>query len=840
MPSLRRDEARARAELLTVESYDIDLDLTRGEEVFGSVVKIRFFSSEEGAATFVELVPETLHRIALNGVDLPVGDLVDNRFPLSGLAASNELVVEADMRYSHSGEGLHRFTDPEDKLAYTYMMGFHDMASRVYACFEQPDLKAPVRLSVTAPEDWTVVANESGTRVSPGRWEFTETKPLATYFTTLVAGPYHSVYREHDGMTFGLHCRRSMAAYMDADADEMFEVSFGCFDKFHELYGVRFPFGTSYDQAFVPEFNAGAMENPGCVTFRDEAFIYRSAVTDTRREGRATTIAHEMAHMWFGDLVTLRWWDDLWLNESFANYMGFRGAAEATRFEGGWSNVVFNKMGGLAADQRPSTHPVSVELEVSSDALANFDGIAYAKGGAILKQLAAWLGDEVFFGGLREYFSRYGMGNASLADLLDCLSKVSGHDLAEWGQKWLRTTGPNTLRAEVEVDGEGNYTSVRVRQSAPADHPTLRSHHIKIGLYDLDGDVVVRREQVTVSVAGELTDVPELAGRPKATLLLVNDDDLTYAKVRLDADSLGALRTALPRLQDPVGRALLWSIAWDSCRDGELPAGEFLGLLRECLPAEPLQSVVDMLMMMARGTVIDQYLTPEERPEGLRGYAELGRALVAGAEPGSGRQLTGFRAQVSAASAEDAGTLKGWLNGEGAPEGLTVDTELRWSILARLCTLGAAGEADIAAELERDPSSEGLKHAATCRAARPDAAAKEEAWNIVLHDRELSNHVLRAVAEGFWRNEQAELLAPYVDRFFAEFPAAVDARMPWEKMHLTAAMFPSQVVDARTAELADAMLSAEGLAQEFRRTAADRLDDLRRAVRVREVADTVK
>ncbi|GIG71573.1 aminopeptidase N [Phytomonospora endophytica] len=839
MPSLRRDEAQTRAELISVDSYTVDLDLTRGDELFGSTATIRFRAADTGAATFFEVVPETLRRVVLNGTELPVADLADNRFPLSGLAAENELVVEADMSYSHSGEGLHRFTDPEDKLVYTYMMGFHDMASRVFGCFEQPDLKAPLTLGVTAPADWTVIANEDGEQVEPGRWVFTQTKALATYFTTLCAGPYHSVYREHDGVRFGLHCRQSMAEGLDTDADEIFEVSFGCFDLFQRLYGVRFPFGATYDQAFVPEFNAGAMENPGCVTFRDEAFIYRSAVTETRREGRATTIAHEMAHMWFGDLVTLRWWDDLWLNESFANYMGYRGAAEATRFEGGWANVVFNKLGGLAADQRPSTHPVSCELEVSADALANFDGIAYAKGGAILKQLAAWLGDDVFFAGLREYFDRYGFGNASLADFLDCQSKVSGHDLAEWGRSWLRTTGPNTLRAEVAVDGDGRYTSVAIRQTAPEGHPTLRSHHVKVGLYDLDGERMVRREQVTVAVSGELTEIPELEGVVKPALLLVNDDDLTYAKVRLDPDSLAAVRTALPALEDRVARALLWSIVWDSCRDAELPPGEFLALVRECLPSEPLMVVVEQLMMMARRIVIEHYVAPSARVAALRDFAELGRAIADGAEPGGGRQLSGLRAVIGASTGDDVPLLRGWLDGVDVPEGFVVDTEVRWQILTRLCVLGAAGEDDIAAELTRDPSSEGVKHAATCRASLPDAEAKEAAWQAVLHGTDLSNHVLRATADGFWRPEQRELLEPYVARFFAEFPAAIDARMPWEKMHLTAAMFPSLAVEARTAELAAEMLSADGLAQEFRRTAADRLDDLSRAVRVREAADTL-
>ncbi len=486
MPSLSRAEATARGASITVESYQVDLDLTGGGERFRSHVTIRFRAT--GTDTFVEVKPAHLRAVRLNDTDLDPATLDDNRLPLTGLAARNTLVVEAEMAYTNTGEGMHRFVDPADGETYLYVMSFLDDVQRVFAAFDQPDLKAPVTLSVTAPEHWTVAANaELAANPEPGRWEFAPTLPIATYFFTLIAGPWHVRRDTHDGIPLGVYCRRSLAEHLDADAAEILTVTKQCLDRFHQLFDERYPFG-KYDQAFVPEFNAGAMENPGLVTFRDD-YVFRSAVTDSQRELRATTIAHEMAHMWFGDLVTMRWWDDLWLNESFAEYLGTRVTAEATRFDRAWTTFALRrKAWGYAADQRPSTHPVAPERVIdAAEGLLNFDGISYAKGASVLRQLVAWLGDEAFLAGLNDHFARHRFGNATLADLLESLAASSGRELTDWAEAWLRTAQVNTLRAEVAVDADGRYDEVVIAQTAPPTHPVLRPHRIGVGRYAVDG-----------------------------------------------------------------------------------------------------------------------------------------------------------------------------------------------------------------------------------------------------------------------------------------------------------------------------------------------------------------
>ncbi len=832
MPNLLRTEAADRHALVTVDGYDVDLDLTVGSTHFESMVSIRFGCSQPGAETFVEIVPAVLHRATLNGVDLPVSGLgADGRLVLPDLAAENVLTVSATMEYSRSGEGLHRFTDPEDGLDYVYQMSFLDMASRVFACFEQPDLKARYRLSVTAPEDWTVVSNEAGTQVEPGRWEFVETEPIPTYCMTLVAGHYHSVYREHAGVRFGMHARRSYREALETDLDELFDVTFGCWDRLHELYGVPYAFGTTYDQCFVPEFNAGAMENPGCVTFRDEAFMFRSAVTDSRREARATTIAHEMAHMWFGDLVTMTWWDDLWLNESFADCMGVRAATEGTRFVGSYAGDAMAAMGGYKADERPSTHPVADEVLASDDALNNFDGISYAKGGAVLNQLATWVGEQAFYDGLRLYFDRYRFGNARLADLMACLAETSGRDLDDWSRRWLRTTGPNTITADVTVK-DGAYSRACLVQTASPDHPTLRPHRLRLGLYRYEDDEVVRYAEVMQDVDGERTEVPGLVGLPAADLLMVNDGNLTYAKIRLDDRSFASLPRILSAMNDPVTRALLWNLLYDMVRDGDLSVRRYLEILSVALPGESSVAAVEAQLNRVR-TLVDVYADPSERDELVTLRRLLANGLRESAEPGAGIQLSALRHEITAVvDAVGVVWLRDLLAGRRVPPGVTVDADLRWAVMTRLAVLGEAGESDIDAELARDPSSAGHRHAATCRASLPTRAAKEMAWHAVQYGDKLSNHELRATADGFWWPEQAEVTREYVVRFFTESGGGIGKRMPWEARHLGHLLYPIYAVSDETVVAADAMLADEENPH-LRRIVADQTDEVARALRSR-------
>ncbi len=828
MPSLTRAEAASRAESIRVEAYAVDLDLTGAGPTFRSTVTIRF--AARGGESFVELKPTRLHSARLNGAAVPPESLTANRLRLPGLSTDNELVVDAEMAYANTGAGLHRFVDPADGRGYVYAMTFLDEAQRVFACFDQPDLKAPLRLSVTADPRWTVLGNAPVESVHDGRWTFGETPPLATYFMTLVAGAYHGVHSEHDGIPLGLYCRASLAEYLDRDADELFTATRGCLDRYHQLFGVRYPFG-KYDQAFVPEFNAGAMENPGCVTLTDD-LVFRSAVTEAQREGRVVVVAHEMAHMWFGDLVTMRWWDDLWLNESFADYLGVRVAAEATRFTGAWTAfAIAEKTRGYAADQRPSTHPVAAaEVPDPAAALLNFDGISYAKGAAALRQLVAWAGDDAFLAGLRAHLTAHAYGNATLTDLLTAVSTASGRDLADWAAVWLRQPQVNTLRPQLELDREGRYASVAIAQAAPPEYPVLRPHRVGVGLYDLVGARAVRRTRLDVDVAGPLTEVKALAGEPVADLLLINDGDLTYAKVRLDGTSMTALPAVLPVLADPVTRAVLWVAVWDAVRDAELGAADLLVLVDQTLAAER-DVVIAEFVLRAAHDAVNRFLPPAARADALARLHATGDRMLAAAEPGGSIQLAAARAVIT--TGVDATRLRAWLAGSTVPDGLAVDADLRWRITYRLAICAAAGPADIDRELARDRSAAGEEWARRCRAALPDAAAKAAAWQALSHDSALSNRQLLAAADGFWQPEQLALTESYVDLYFAEVPDLACRRSGLVLERLVRSAYPRYAIEPHTVEAAAALLARPDLDPAVRREVVDADDDLRRALRAR-------
>lgn len=837
MPSLTRAEAVDRAATITVESYTIDLDLTVGETEFSSTSTIEFRATT-GAATFVEVAPATLIRVRLNDVDLDPATLDDNRLPLSELAGRNTLTVEARMAYSNSGQGLHRFVDPADGETYLYAMSFLDDAPRIFACFDQPDLKAPVRLRVTAPPQWTVAANgEPAGPPADGRWEFAPTAPLATYFVTLIAGPYHVLHAEHDGIPLALYCRRSLAEHLDADADEIFTITRQCLDRFHELFDVRYPFG-GYRQAFVPEFNAGAMENPGLVTFRDD-YVFRAAVTDSERETRANTIAHEMAHMWFGDLVTMRWWDDLWLNESFAEYLGVRVTAETTRFTDAWTTFgILYKSWGYEADQRPSTHPVAPdEVADAAAALLNFDGISYAKGASVLRQLVAWLGDEPFLAGLRAHFAAHRFGNATLADLLDALAKASGRDLSGWAAMWLQQAQVNTVHAEVSLDETGHYREVVLVQTAPASHPVLRPHRIGLGLFDAGATAeqpVTRRRRLEVDLSpdadGGRTPVPELVGQRAADLLLPNDGDLTYAKVRLDPRSSAALPALLPRLADPSARAVSWGAVLAAVRDAQQPVAALAELIEQALPAEPLVVVIEDMLRLARA-LIDRYAHPADRPALQARLATACARLLATATPAGSVQLAAARGAINASV--DPTWLHGLIEGRDVPAGLVVDAELRWLLLYRLAVLGAVEEARIDEEAGQDRSAAGEQWAAKCRAALPDPATKAQVWQAIVTDADLSNRIAEAYAEGFWQPEQAELTAAYVNRYVADMPAAARLRAAWLADRVAQLAFPRYAVSEATRQTVGALLARDDLTPGLRRVVVDAVDDLDRALAAR-------
>ncbi len=762
--NLTRDEARERSALLTVAAYRVELDLTGGETTFRSVSTVMFSCAAPGSSTFINLAAPEASEITLNGSDVPLSAFDGERITLEGLAADNELRVVAECAYSRSGEGLHRFTDPADGNVYLYSDLETFDANRIYACFDQPDLKATYELTVQAPPDWLVISN-----VAPdvsnegGRWHFPPGPVMSTYITHVSAGPYYVVRSEHDGIPLGILCRQSLSEYLDPD--EIFEVTRQGFDFYHSIFGIKYPFG-KYDQLFVPEFKEGAMENAGAVTFLED-YVFRSRVTDFSREARGETILHEMAHMWFGDLVTMRWWDDLWLNESFATWAGTLAQAEATRWASAWTTFAqLYKAWAYRQDQLPSTHPIAADIPDIHAVEVNFDGITYAKGASVIKQLVAYVGRENFLAGVRQYFGEHAWGNATLADLLTALESVSGRDLGAWSHEWLETAGVNTLRPQYSLDDEGRFTSFAVLQEATESHPTLRSHRVAIGLYSKtpDGDLV-RVRRVETDIAGPETSVSELIGERRPDLVLLNDDDLTYGKIRLDDHSLSTLVSSIGSFATSLPAALCWAAAWDMCRDGEMAARDYVRLVLGGVSSVADISVIQTLLRQA-ATAVRDFADPAWRTEGMTLMAASLRSLASAATPGSDEQLAYLRSFTGVAtSSADLSFLAGLLSGDEVVHGLSVDTDLRWSLLRRLVSRGVAGEADIAAELTRDATDAGERHAATCRAAVPTASGKRETWE-TLTDGKLTIAMFRAVLGGFAYPDQDALLSGYRAAYF--------------------------------------------------------------------------
>jgi len=831
--NLTREEAQARASVVADPTYDVALDLTIGDERFGSVTTLTF-AATAGASTFVDLVDAEIDAITLNGTSIDPAAYTDSRIPLEGLQERNELVVSSRNLYSHSGEGLHRFVDPSDDKVYLYTQFEVPDARRVFATFEQPDLKAEFTFHVTAPSHWQVVSNSPTPEPeqrddTSATWHFAPTKRMSTYITALVAGDYHvvrDVYTgQHGEIPLGVFCRQSLVEHLDAD--DILLVTKQGFAFFEDAFQMGYPFG-KYDQLFVPEYNMGGMENAGCVTFRDE-MIFRSRQTQAAYEQRANTILHEMAHMWFGDLVTMRWWDDLWLNESFAEWAAHHSSVEATRFTEAWTGFTNNRKNwAYRQDQLPSTHPIAADNYDLHAVEANFDGITYAKGASSLKQLVSWVGLDDFLAGLRAYFTKHAYGNTELGDLLAELEAASGRELQSWAAEWLQTTGVNTLRAEFEVDDAGAFTSFDVVQTAHPDHPTLRRHRIAIGLYDLVDGRLVRRERIETDVRGERSPIAELVGVTQPDLVLLNDDDLTYAKIRLDERSFATLVQGIATFEESLPRALCWGAAWDMTRDAELPSRDFVELVLAGLGTETDLVAVGALQRQGLGAV--NLYTPEDDQPAVAERWESGlRALVEAAEPGSDHQLALVRGYAGAARGPEF--LRTLL--DGGLDGLTVDADLRWTLVSALARIGAADDAEIAAELERDDTSSGREHAAGALALRPLAEAKAEAWRRAVEDPSTPNETRRSIAAGIQVSGQAEVLAPYVEKYLSMAETVIDEMGVWIGQIALINLFPNANPALATLDRVDQWLQTTSAPAAAVRYVSEGRDDLARALRAR-------
>jgi len=837
--NIKQVEAAERSTIVKTESYRIDLDLTTGAENFRVKTTVKFAGLKPGATTYIDCVGSKVISAKLNGVDF------DPKFDgetiyLPAIAAENILEIEHDGVYSNSGEGLHRFVDPADNEVYLYTQFETGDARRMYACFDQPDQKATFTISTITPKHWEVISNygiESTKDLDGDRkfLQFAESQVISTYVTAIVAGPYTSVHDEYKGektIPLGIYARKSFFKYVDAE--NIFEVTKQGFAYFEKTFGLAYPFG-KYDQIAVAEYNWGAMENVGCVTFHEDVLIFRSKVTERNYVSRATTIHHEMAHMWFGDLVTMKWWEDLWLNESFAEWASYQSVSESTKYTHAWTEFnSLRKNWAYRADQLTTTHPIATEMEDLDAVRTNFDGISYAKGASVLQQLVAHVGRDNFIKGLRLYFAKHQYGNTTLKDLIDQLEAASGRDLTAWVSTWLRTAGVNTLRPVIEIDGD-SYKSIGIKQEAPnipVGSKELRPHRLHVGLFDIKDGKLSRRTSVELDVAGALTDVTELAGQKLADLVLINDKDQTYAKLRFDDRSIATMKSHLGALDDSLARGLIWASLWDSCRDGELATSDYVAIALNALKTETDISIVAATYIQLE-TAIWAYANPAKR-DGLRTQvADATALMLAAAATGSDHQL-----QLARAFANNAITpahlekIKAMLN--GSEEGLVLDADQRWYLFLCGVKRGVFGPAEIEAESAKDKTAHGKQYNAYAYAAIPTKEAKAKAFASITTDN-LSNTIHSYMCRGFNENIHHEILADFVDQYFDALLKVWETK-GYEIAETTATLaFPSWVISDDTVNKAQHWLDVTGkdASHALRRSVTEGRDALARALKAR-------
>ncbi|MCB2412795.1 aminopeptidase N [Demequina sp. TTPB684] len=847
--NLTRAEAEARAAIVSTETYAIELDLTTSEETFRSTSTVTF-AATAGASTFIDLIAPTVHSITLNGKQLdPAAHFEDSRISLPDLAEHNTLTVVADGAYMNTGEGLHRFIDPEDGEVYLYSQFEVADTRRVYAVFEQPDLKAEFTFSVTAPDHWHVLSNSPSTKTAVGgtitiggtergvaRWDFSPTTRIPCYVTAIVAGPYHevegSVVSRKGTLSANVYCRKALAPYLDADV--ILDDTQKGFTFYEEKFGMDYPF-EKYDQIFVPEFNAGAMENAGCVTFLED-YVFRSKPAQARVERRTVTVLHELAHMWFGDLVTMKWWNDLWLNESFAEFTSTLATVKTTKWVNNW--VTFNsleKSWAYRQDQLPSTHPIMAEIRDLEDVEVNFDGITYAKGASVLKQLVYWVGEDEFFAGVAEYMRKHHHANATLNDLLVELEKASGRDLAAWSDVWLQKAGVTTLRPIIETAEDGVITRFAVAQEAPDEWPTLRPHRLVIGCYDEVNALLARTEAIELDIDGAVTEVPALVGKKLPALILVNDDDLAYAKVRLDPHSLA---TAVDRLSelDALPRSMVLSAAWDMTRDAEMPARQFIDLVLNNLGAET-ESTTVLVLLRQLASALSLFTTPSSADTAQENAADALWHLALEAEPGSDNQLQLVRAFASLAVTDpQLDNVQALVDDKLHFDGLTVDADLAWDLLISLVAGNRAGEVAIELQLTKDATASGARRAAHARAALPGAEFKRAAWDALINapaGKDLPNAIQSETTAGFNHVHDVSILEPYVDEYFAMLRRIYKEKTNEMAANLIEGLYPVQQA-GRVPDLqdkADAWLADNADAHDaLKRLVIEGRDSVRRAL----------
>jgi len=843
--NITRNEAIERASLVSDPIYRVSLELDGKGDTFSCFASIDF-KSKENSNTWIDLVSPLVESIWLNGEELNVKEVFDGtRIKLSNLKIDNQLKIKAQCSYMNTGEGLHRHIDPVDKEVYIYTQFEVPDCRRVFPVFEQPDIKGVLNLTVKTPSKWTVISNTQTPEPKNiendfSIWNFDQTPKMSSYLYAICAGPYAKKTDIYEGK-FGryplaIFVRPSLSQYLDHE--EIFEVTKQGFKWFEDKFQIGYPF-KKYDQVFVPEFNAGAMENVGCVTFRDE-FIFRSRTTRTAYESRANTILHELAHMWFGDLVTMKWWNDLWLNESFAEWAAHWACTGATQYNEAWTLFhVQRKAWAYRQDQLPSTHPIAANMPDLDSVYENFDGITYAKGASALRQLVAWVGEENFLKGLKNYFEKHAWKNTELKDLLSELSISSGRELDSWSKIWLESSGATLLRPEIEVDANNLITKLVINQEPPSAppglDPVLRPHRLALGVYEKQGGKLVRIKRIEVDVVGAKTVIKELEGNKRPDLLLVNDDDLTYAKIRLDSHSLNTATKEIASIESSLSRALIWGAVWDMVRDAEVGTGKYLDLVLAGIEKETDIGLVQQVLMQCR-SAIDVFADRKNRKNYNIKLATGLDKLISISNPGSDRQLALVRTFSAVATTEEQITkVAQILDGTKKIEGLVVDTDLRWALLRRLVVVGKRGEKDIEEELKKDDTVMGREHAAGARAAMPSLEAKQKAWDQVINNENLTNSELHSILAGISYMDHEEVLKNFVDKYFDSVSSLWNARTHEIGQSLVTGLFPSTNINMDVVKKCDEFLEEnKDLAVGARRIVIEQRDSLARALKAQD------
>lgn len=860
--NLTRIEAEERKSVIAAPvHYTVKLDLTRGAKNFGSETTITF-DAELGATSFLDLIATEVSEIVLNGETLdPAEAFADSRIELKNLEVHNEVTVKALCQYSNTGEGLHRSVDPSDGNIYLYSQFEVPDARRVYAVFDQPDIKAVFDFSVLAAKSWIVTSNMPAASVTDNEtvteegtlgtheaettklWVFESTPTMSSYLTAICAGPYaewHTEYANEDGRTvpMAMYCRQALAEAFAKDVDYLFDITKKGFAFYAKTWGVPYPYA-KYDQIYVPEYNAGAMENIGMVTIRDQ-YVFESKVTDAYAERRVVTVLHELAHMWFGDYVTMKWWNDLWLNESFAEFTSTLATAEATEWKDAWATFSSGeKSWALRQDQLSTTHPIVAPINDLNDTYVNFDGITYAKGASVLKQLVFYVGRERFFEGIHNYLIRHAYSNATLADLLGELEKTSGRDLKAWSAKWLEESGINTIAADIKTNANGTIAELKLTQSAPAEHPVLRPHRLAIGFYNEDAETgkIVRTEQFELDVDGETTIVEAAAGKQRPAFVLINDDDLTYTKIRFDAESQAFAEANLQRFDDALARAVTWLAFWDMTRDGEFPAERFVDMTLRLLATET-ESTTFRYALACMSTTAHHYVAPARREEVLRHVAAELWTLANAAEAGSDTQFqlaTAYLGYGEEGDAAFAANARGLLDGTVTLDGLDIDNNFTWTIIQSLTSVNEMTNEDVDAQLAKKDTTENREFAYGARASMATVEAKEWAWDQALHNDELTNSQLEAVARGFSATPRADLVEPFAAKYFE----TVDWVWANKTYHMAEALlnglYPGYADPATLTKLGDAWLEEHIAADNaLKRLIVENVASSHRTLKVRE------